>query len=193
MPHTHGVDSPFNCPVLRIQQPGKLLPDRVSYEIFDHQRQLVAIAAETEARTRIRVFSKSTPDARVLAITTVGNEQLLTLIKHARERVTELQDPLGAPAGWIQAMQTNRYYTLIDGQNQAVGKVVGDLPLKNFSVTGSADREFARIRKTWAGVKEMVTAADDYHVEFTAPVSPPARTLTVVMAIVLDLTLYEPV
>jgi Scramblase len=187
------VDSPFDCPALRIQQPGKLMPDRASYEIFDDQRRLVAIAAETEAHTRMRVLSKSMPDARVLAITTTGNEPVLTLIKHARERVTELQDPLGEPAGWIQAMQTNRYYTLIDGQGQPVGKVVGDLPLKIFSVTGGADREFARIRKTWAGVKEMLTAADDYHVEFTAPVSPPARTLTVVMAIVLDLTLYEPV
>jgi hypothetical protein len=30
-------------------------------------------------------------------------------------------------------------------------------------------------------------------VEFTAPVSPVARTLTVMLAIVLDLTLYGPV
>jgi hypothetical protein len=186
------VDSPFNCRALRIQQPGKLLPDRASYEIFDDERRLVAIATETDAHTRRQVLSPWMVDARVLAVTTVGNEPLLTLIKHARERITELQGPLGEPAGRIQAMRTNRYYSLIDDQDQMVGKVVGDLALKNFSVTGSADREFARIRKTWAGVKEMLTPSDHYQVEFTAPVSPPARTLTVAMAIVLDLTLYGP-
>jgi hypothetical protein len=39
----------------------------------------------------------------------------------------------------------------------------------------------------------MLIPADHYYVEFTAPVPAPARTLTVVMAIVLDLTLYGPV
>jgi hypothetical protein len=187
------VDSPFNCRALRIQQPGKLLPDRASYEIFDDQRRLVAIAAETKAHTRLQVLSKSMPDARMLAITTVGNEPVLTLIKHRRERTTEVQDSRGELIGWIRAEQTNRYYTLVDGQDQTLGRVVGDLALKHFSVTGSADTEFARIRKTWAGVKDMLTPADHYYVEFTAPVSAPARTLTVVMAIVLDLTLYGPV
>jgi len=187
------VDSPFNCRALQVQQPGEWLANRARYEIFDDQRRLVAIAGEIDAHTRLNVLAKSMPDSRVLSITTAGNEPVLTLIKHARDRITELRDPLGEPAGTIQAMQTNRYYTLLDNQDQEVGRVVGDLALKNFSVTGHADREFARIRKTWAGFKEMLTTADNYQVEFTAPVSPPARTLTVVMAIVLDLTVYGPV
>jgi len=135
-----------------------------------------AIAAETEAHTRRQVLSKSMPDARVLAITTSGNEPVLTLIKHARERITEVQDPRGEPAGWIRARQTNRYYTLIDGQDQILGEVVGDLALRHFSITGSAGTEFARIRKTWAGVKDMLTPADHYYVEFTPRSRPrPAR------------------
>lgn len=188
------MDALFNCRELRILQPGTLLPDRASYEIFDDQRRLVAIAIEVEAHTRLKVLAKSMPDARVVSITTARHEPVLTLIKYGRERITELRGPLGEPVGWIQALQTNRYYTLLDDQDQTVGQVVGDLPLKNFAVTGSAGREFARIRKTWAGFKDMLTpAADHYHVEFTAPVSSPARTLTVGMAIVLDLTLYGPV
>jgi hypothetical protein len=39
----------------------------------------------------------------------------------------------------------------------------------------------------------MVTPSDHYKVEFTAPASPQARLLTVMTAIVLDLTLYGPV
>jgi hypothetical protein len=39
----------------------------------------------------------------------------------------------------------------------------------------------------------MLTPSDHYKVEFTGPVSRPARILTVMMPIVLDLTLYGPV
>ena len=192
--HTHGVDDPFDFPALRIQQPGKLLPNRASYEILNDQRQLLAIATETEAHTRLKLLSRSMPDARVLAVTTAAGEPVLTLIKHAHERITELQRPGGGLAGRIRATQTTRHYTLIDDQDQTVGKVVGDLALRRFSVTATGGGEIARVRKTWAGLtKEMLTPLDHYKVEFTAPVSPPARTLTVMMAIVLDLTLYGPV
>jgi hypothetical protein len=188
------VDDPFDFQTLRIQQPRKLLPNRASYEIFNDQRQLLAIATETEAHTRLKLLSKSMPDARVLAVTTAAGAPVLTLIKHAKERVTELQGPGGEPAGRIRATGTTRHYTLSDDQDQTVGKVVGDLGLKYFSVTGTGGGEFARVRKTWAGLtKEMLTPLDHYKVEFTAPVSPPARTLTVMMAIVLDLTLYGPI
>ncbi len=190
--HTHRVDDPFDFQALRIHQPGKLLPNRARYEIFNDQRQLLAIAMETEAHTRLKLLSKSMPDARVLAVTTVANEPVLTLVKHAKERITELHGPGGDLVGRIRATHTTRHYTLLDDQDQTVGKVVGDLALKHFSVTGGGG-EFARVRKTWAGFKEMLTPADHYKVEFTAPVSPPARTLTVMMAIVLDLTLYGPV
>jgi hypothetical protein len=188
------VHDPFDFKALRIQQPKKLLPNRASYEIFSDQRQLLAIATETETHTWRKLLSKSMPDARVLTVTTVAGEPILTLIKNAKERLTDLQSPDGEPAGRILATGTTRHYTLSDGAGQTVGKVVGDLSLKRFTVTGTGGGEFARIRKTWAGLtKEMLTPADHYAVEFTAPASAPARTLTVMMAIVLDLTLYGPV
>ena len=47
---------------------------------------------------------------------------------------------------------------------------------------------------TWAGIfKEKMTPSDHYRVDFTGVVSPQARLLTVMTAIVLDLTLYGPV
>ena len=188
------MHDPFDVQALRIQQPKKLLPNRASYEIFNDQRQLLAIATETEAHTRRQLLSKSMPDARVLAVTTVAGEPVLTLIKNAKARTTELRAPGGDPAGRIVATGTTRHYTLSDGDGQTVGKVVGDLSLKRFTVSGAGGGEFARVRKTWAGLtKEMLTPLDHYSVEFTAPVSGPARTLTVMMAIVLDLTLYGPV
>ena len=93
----------------------------------------------------------------------------------------------------IRTGGTRRIYTLLGDQDQAVGKVTGDLALKNFSVTGPGRAVVARVRKTWAGLtKEMLTPSDHYTVEFTGLVSQPARTLTVMMPIVLDLTLYGP-
>ncbi|HWG64769.1 MAG TPA: phospholipid scramblase-related protein [Streptosporangiaceae bacterium] len=188
------MHDPFDFQALRIQQPRKLLPNRASYEIFNDQRQLLAIATETEPHTRLKLLSKSMPDARVLTVSTAVGEPVLTLLKHARERITELHDPGGELTGRIRATRTTRHYSLIDDQDQTVAKVVGDLGLKHFSVTGSEGGEVARLRKTWAGLtKEMLTPLDHYKVEFTAPVAPPVRTLTVMMAIVLDLTLYGPV
>ena len=188
-----GVDDPFDFPVLRIQQPGKLLANRVSYEIFNDQRQLLAVAAETEARGRRESLSKPAPDARVLEVTTAAREPVLTLTKHTRPRMAELHGPAGELIGRIRATNINRHYALLGGQGETLGKVAGDLALKHFSVTSAARAEFARVRKTWAGLaKEMLTPADHYKIEFTSPVSPPARMLTVMMAIVLDLTLYEP-
>ena len=189
-----GVDDPFDFQALRILQPARLLPNRANYQVFNEQRQLLAIATELEGHTRRHLLSKSMPDARVLAVTTAASEPILTLIKHQRERITELHNPEGELAGRIRATHTTRHYTLLDDQDETVGKVVGDLALKHFTVTGAQGGEFARLRKTWAGFpKEVLTPSDHYKVEFTAPVSRPARLLTVMMAIVLDLTLYGPV
>jgi hypothetical protein len=189
-----GVDDPFDFPALRIHQPAKLLPNRASYEIFNARRQLLATATETEAHTVMKLLSRSMPDARVLTVATSASEPILTLVKHRRERITELHGPEGGTVGRIQATHTTRHYTLIDDQDQTVGKVVGDLALKHFSVTsGSAGGlEFARIQKTWAGLKDMLTPSDHYKVDFSGRVSPSARILTVMTAIVLDLTLYGP-
>jgi hypothetical protein len=187
-----GVDDPFDFQALRIRQPRKLLPNRASYEIFNNQRQLLATATETEAHQRVKLISKPPPDARVLAVATAASEPVLTLIKHHRERITDLHAPGGELVGRIQATHTTRHYTLFDGEDEMIGKVVGDLALKRFSVTDGMG-EFARVRKTFAGLtKEMLTPSDHYSVEFTTQVTPSARILTVMMAIVLDLTLYEP-
>jgi hypothetical protein len=189
------VEDLFDFPALRIRQPGKLLPDRANYEIFNTGRKLLAAATETEGHTRLQLFSKQMPGTRVWAITTAGGEPLGSLIKQAHEWITELRGPGGELIGRIRTGDTKRTYTLLDEQDQTVATVTGDLGLKHFSVTGHGRREFARVRKTWAGLtKEMLTPSDHYSVEFTGPVSqPPARTLIVMMPIVLDLTLYGPV
>jgi hypothetical protein len=187
------MDDLFGFPKLRIQQPGKLLPSRASYEILNEDRTLLATATETEARARFRLLPQGVPDIRVLTVSTASGKPMLTLATHTRSHVTEIQGPAGEPVGEIRGRYTNRHYSLIDEQRQTVGKVVGDLGLKHFSVTSIAGSEFARINKTWAGLKkEMLTPSDHYKLEFTGQAGRPARILTVMIALVLDLTLYEP-
>jgi hypothetical protein len=188
-----GVEDPFDFQALRIRQPGKLLPDRANYEIFNADRRLLATVTETEGHTRLKLLGKSMPDTRALAVTTAAGEPVGFLIKHSSEWITEFQGPGGELIGRIRTGGTRRIYTLFGDQNQAVGKVTGDLALKHFSVTGAGGAVVARVRKTWAGLpKEMLTPSDHYTVEFTGLLSQPARTLTVMMPIVLDLTLYGP-
>jgi hypothetical protein len=188
------VEDPFDFQALRIQQPGKLLPDRANYEIFNADQQLLATVTETEGHTRLKLLRESVPDTRALAVITAAGEPVGFLIKQSSEWITEFRGPRDELIGRIRTGATRRIYALLGDQDQAVGKVTGDLARKHFSVTGTGGAEFARVRKTWAGLtKEMLTLSDHYTVEFTGPVSQPARTLTVMMPIVLDLTLYGPV
>jgi len=188
-----GVEDPFDFRTLRIRQPGKLLPNRASYEIFNADRQLLATATETEGQARLKLPGKPAPDTRAIAVTTAAGEPVGFLINQSSEWITEFRGPGGELIGRIRTGGTRRIYTLLGDQDQAVGKVTGDLALKQFSVTGPKGAAVARVRKTWAGLtKEMLTPADHYTVEFTGPVPQPARTLTVMMPIVLDLTLYGP-
>jgi len=187
------VDDPFNCPEVRIRQPGKLMAGRASYQIFRGKRDLVAVATETtEGRSRLQAVTKMMSDTRVLAVTTAAGEPMLTLVKRSGEWVAELIDPAGAPIGQIRIGGSRRHYTLVDGQDQVAGKAVGNLAVNDFSVAGANGERYGRLRKTWAGPwKEWFTSADHYSVTFTGPVPPRARTLIVMMAIVLDLARYE--
>jgi hypothetical protein len=187
-----GVEDPFDFRALRIRQPGKLLPNRASYEIFA-DRKLLATATETEGQARLKLPGKPAPDTRAIAVATAAGEPVGFLVNQISEWITEYRDPGGELVGRIRTGGTRRIYTLLGDQDQTVGKVTGDLGLKDFSVTVTGRAVVARVRKTWAGLtKEMLTPSDHYTVEFTGLVPQPARTLTVMMPIVLDLTLYGP-
>lgn len=186
------MEDPFGFPSLLIRQPGKLLPSRASYEIFTSDRELLATATEAETHARIRLLDQGVPESRALAVAAADGAPLLTSVTSTRTHVTELRGADGEPAGEIRARYTHRHYTLLDDQGEAVGEAVGDLGLKQFSVTDAEGAEFAQVRKTWAGLtKEVLTRADHYTVEFAGVVPRAARLLTVMMAIAVDLTLYE--
>ena len=65
-----GVADHFAFRELRIRQPGKVLPGRARYEIFDPDKHLLAVAAETESRGVLQTMIGLVPGTRVLAVQT---------------------------------------------------------------------------------------------------------------------------
>jgi hypothetical protein len=188
------VEEIFDFRSLRIKQPGKLLADRASYHIFNDERELIATATEAEGHRRVKLVRESVIAVREFTITTSAGVPILSLVKQAATWSTDVQGPGGELMGRIRTEPNRRHYTLLDGKGQTIGQAVGDLGLKRFSVMAAEGGTFARVQKTWAGLrKEMLTSSDHYKIEFTgAPVSRLARVLTVMVPIVLDLTSYEP-
>jgi scramblase len=186
------VEDLFAFQTVRVEQPGKLFAGRASYQILTDRRQLIAVASEVEG-PRVKLLRESVRDVRSFAITSPAGVQVLSLVKRLSEWNTDVQGPGGELIGRIRTEGTRRHYTLLDDAGQTVGQAAGDLGLKRFSVTGAEGGTFARVRKTWAGLrKEMLTSSDHYRIDFVGPVSALARTLTVITPIVVDLTSYEP-
>ena len=158
----------------------------------DTERNLLAIASEEAGRSWKQTLARELPGTRALGVHTAAGEPVLTLVKRNNDWAADLTAPDGKPVGRIRIGDTRRQYTLVDGSGEVVGEAVGDLAVKNFAVTGAEGTPIASVRKTWAGLKEVLTSADNYTVKFADLVPGPARVLTVMMAIVLDLTLYEP-
>lgn len=170
-----------------------MLPGRARYEIFDTSKNLLAVAAETEARSRIEALTREVPSVRRLAVTTAAGEPVLTLVKRHSDWTADATDPGGRLIGRIRVGGTKRNYTLLDEADQVAGQANGDLAVKQFTVTGPDGERYARFRKTWAGLgKELLTEADHYSIAFTGPVPARIRTLIVMVPIVLDMTRHGP-
>jgi uncharacterized protein YxjI len=186
------VEDLFDFRELRIRQPGKLLPGQATYEIFDTGRQLLAVASEAEGRSRLETLAGLVPGTRMLGVRTASGEPVLMLVMRDSGWAVDVTDPAGKPVGTIRVGDTRRHYTLLDSGGLVVGKAAGDLAVKNFSVTNAEGGPMAQVTKTWAGLrKELLTSADHYTVKFAGTQPAPARVLTVMMAIVLDLVRHE--
>ena len=186
------MGDPFALDELRIRQPGKVLPERASYEIFDTRRNLLAVARETKRRSLIEALASEVPKVRAFDVTTARHEPLLTLVMRDEWRA-ELSEPGGRLVGRIKVGSNRREYTLLDDEDMVAGEAEGDLSVTKFAITGPAGEHYGQLRKTWAGVrKELFTEADNYTLTFTGQVPAPVRRLIVMLPIVLDLSAHGP-
>jgi len=186
------MEDPFAVKELRIRQPARMLPGRARYDIFEG-RNLIAVAAENEPRSALQTMASLVPRTRVISVRSAVGEPVLTMVKRDDDWVADVTDPDGQLVGRIQIGETRRHYTLLDEAGQVAGQAVGDLAVKQFTITGPDGERFARLRKTWAGLgKELLTSSDHYTVTFTGPMSPRIRMLVVMVPIVLDMTRHGP-
>jgi hypothetical protein len=187
------MEDPFAVKELRIRQPARMLPGRARYDIFDSSRKLLAIATETEPRSALHTVASLVPRTRVLGVRSASGDPMLTLVKRDDDWITDVTDPEGQLIGRIQIGETRRHYTLLDETGQVAGQAVGDLAVKQFTITGPDGERFARLRKTWAGLgKELLTSSDHYTITFTGPMPARVRMLVVMVPIVLDMTRHGP-
>jgi len=186
------MEDPFAVKELRIRQPARMLPGRARYDIFEG-RNLIAVAAENEPRSALQTMASLVPRTRVISVRSAVGEPVLTMVKRDDDWVADVTDPDGQLVGRIQIGETRRHYTLLDEAGQVAGQAVGDLAVKQFTITGPDGERFARLRKTWAGLgKELLTSSDHYTVTFTGPMPPRIRKLVVMVPIVLDMTRHGP-
>jgi len=184
---------PFAARELRIRQPARVLPGRARYDIFDADRTLLAIAAETAPRSVLQTMADLVPRTRTIGVRSAAGEPVLTLVKRDSDWLAEVKDPDDRLIGRIQIGETRRHYTLLDEAGQVAGHAVGDLPVKQFAVTGPQGERYAQVRKTWAGLgKELLTSSDHYSVTFTGPMSPDIKLMVVMVPIVLDMARWGP-
>jgi Scramblase len=189
----NAVEDPFAVKELQIRQPARMLPGRARYDIFDSGKRLLAIATETEPRSALQTMASLVPRTRLLEVRGADGQPMLTLIKRDADWMTDLRLPGGELVGRIQIGETRRHYTLLDETDQVAGQAVGDLAVKQFTITGPDGERFARLRKTWAGLgKELLTSADHYTVTFTGPMAPRIRMLVVMVPIVVDMVRHGP-
>ena len=187
------MEDPFAVRELRIRQPGRLMPGRARYDIFGAGRTLIATVSETEPRSVLQTMADLVPRTRVLDVKSAAGEPILTMVKRDTEWITDLSDPGGQLIGHIQTGETRRHYTLLHPGGHVAGQAVGDLAVKQFSITGPDGERYARLRKTWAGLgKEMFTSSDHYTVTFTGPMTPTVRLIVAMVPVVLDMSRYGP-
>jgi hypothetical protein len=187
------MEDPFAVKELRIRQPARMMPGRARYDIFDESRNLLAVAAETAPRSALQTMASLVPRTRVISVRAADGGPVLTLVKRDDDWIADLTDPDGQLVGQIQIGETRRHYTLLNEIGEVAGQAVGDLAVKQFTITGPDGERFARLRKTWAGLgKELLTSSDHYTVTFTGPMSPRIRMLVAMVPIVLDMTRHGP-
>lgn len=183
----------FDVKELRIRQPARMMPGRARYNIFDQDRKLLARVAETERRSVLQKLTDLVPRTRVLQVRSADGEPVLTLVKRDQEWLTDVTDTGGQLIGRIETGETRRDYILLDEAGRLAGQAVGDLSVRQFTITGPEGERLARLRKTWAGLaKELLTSSDHYTVTFTGPMSPHVRILVVMVPVVLDLARHGP-
>lgn len=199
-PRAAGGGTLFTEPILVVNQKAKLIELTNEYDVFDqngNQLGSVCEIGQTQVKKAIRLLSKLDQYmTHRLEIRDANGNAVLGLTRPAKIMKSKfiVTGADGAELGTVvqkNVMGKKRFGL------EAGGNTLGTIRAENwrawdFHVEDANGNEVARITKTWEGLgKAMFTTADNYVIEFNAPVAEPLRSMIVTAGLCIDTALKQ--
>ncbi|MEZ5322106.1 MAG: phospholipid scramblase-related protein [Microthrixaceae bacterium] len=198
---TGGGGSLFTESILVVNQTAKLIEVNSEYAIFDANGRQIGAArqvGQSAAKKALRVLSNLDQFmTHKLQIVDADGRVALSLTRPGAVFKSKVlvEGGDGRPVGAI--VQQNILGKIRFALEAADGQVVGSLNGENwrswdFNIRDSAEREVARVTKTWEGLaKAMFTSADNYVVKIHEQLPQPLHSLVVASAVAIDTALKQ--
>ena len=187
-------------PSLVVNQKAKLIELSNQYTVFDQHGAAIAAVnqvGQSTARKVLRLVSSLDQFLKTrLDITDSDGRVILRLTRPGKivKSTVIVSDGNDVELGRI--VQQNAIGK-INFALEAGGERLGSIKAENwrawnFSITDAADREIARVTKTWEGLaKTMFTTADNYVLQISERASEPLNSLVVASALSIDTALKQ--
>jgi uncharacterized protein YxjI len=197
-PSQPGPGSLLTEPVLVVNQKLKLVELRNQYRVFDQHGQPIGSvqqAAQSPLAFLLRLFSDLDVALPItLHFVNAAGQVELVLHKPWFRWLCSVRHPGGAELGTIakQFRLGKARFGLADPHGQPLGEVRAEnWRAKDFTVVDSGGQEVARVTKKWAGLRELLTDADNYVVEVRPAVADPLRSLAIASCLAIDVIMKQ--
>lgn len=187
-------------PILVVNQKAKLIELSNQYTVFDQHGTAIAVVnqvGQSTARKVVRLISSLDQFLKTrLDITDSDGRVILRLTRPGKIVKSTVIVSDGDDVELGRIVQQNAIGK-INFALEAGGERLGSIKAENwrawnFSITDTADREIARVTKTWEGLaKTMFTTADNYVLQISERPPEPLNSLVVASALSIDTALKQ--
>ena len=187
-------------PILVVNQKAKLIELSNQYTVFDQHGAVIASVnqvGQSTARKVIRLVSSLDQFLTTrLDITDSDGRVILRLTRPGKivKSTVIVSDGNDVEIGRIiQQNAIGKINFALESGGQRLGTIKAEnWRAWNFSITDAADREIARVTKTWEGLaKTMFTTADNYVLQISERAPEPLNSLVVASALSIDTALKQ--
>jgi len=187
-------------PILVVNQKAKLIELSNQYTVFDQHGAVIASVnqvGQSTARKVIRLVSSLDQFLTTrLDITDSDGRVILRLTRPGKivKSTIIVSDGNDVELGRIvQQNAIGKINFALESGGQRLGTIKAEnWRAWNFSITDAADREIARVTKTWEGLaKTMFTTADNYVLQISERAPEPLNSLVVARALSIDTALKQ--
>ncbi|MGA1436491.1 MAG: phospholipid scramblase-related protein [Ilumatobacteraceae bacterium] len=187
-------------PILVVNQKAKLIELNNQYTVFDQHGAAIAMVnqvGQSTARKVLRLVSSLDQFLTTrLDITDSDGRVILRLTRPGKilKSTVIVSDGNDVELGRIvQQNAIGKINFSLEADGQRLGMIKAEnWRAWNFSITDTADREIARVTKTWEGLaKTMFTTADNYALQISERAAEPLNSLIVASALSIDTALKQ--